>query len=437
MNELVLPVPKTVSATYVVPVPAPMSTVEARQQASRAIEARLTGPLRVLTAEWLAKSEVKIEVEAAGKLPPGLLDKELFGTPQQRVFLARARAFVRFSATQRASLIGIQEWMARGPAAALAADLGAPVLDPKTPQVLTAKDALAALPDTIRTIPASVSDDITISLEFKSSVRIYDVDYLDVIGVMTAGMRRFGLPELRMGPASPDLRDELTALLNGLAFRVWHDLVARAQDTPNAFGLLHLPRFLRVPAEMDIHRRDLDWAAGAPNRGGLSCLIGLRFDPAHGEDSEGWLTVCPPACWDTSWEDFIAHTCHGMFGFEKPRWYYVPEFGALVDALAKAAQVLPKVRSRFLRGDLPPGGRLMVRYDAADADELRWARVESWDDAGHAVIHDVGRELAPGVRLGPLVTIETEHIIDWGIWVDGSGVVEGADTEGAVGQRLS
>jgi hypothetical protein len=147
MNELVLPVPKTVSATYVVPVSAPMSTVEAREQASRAVEARLTGPLRTLTADWLAKSEVRIEVEAAGKPPPGLLDKELFGTPEQRVFLARARAFVRFSATQRASLIGIQEWKARGPAAALAADLGAPA--PRTLAAhitrFTALTALAAL----------------------------------------------------------------------------------------------------------------------------------------------------------------------------------------------------------------------------------------------------------------------------------------------------
>ncbi len=99
MNELVLPVPKTVSATYIVPVPTPMSTVEARQQASRAVGARLTGPLRTLTAEWLAKGVVKVAVEAASPPPPGLLDKELFGTPEQRVLLARARAFVRFSAT--------------------------------------------------------------------------------------------------------------------------------------------------------------------------------------------------------------------------------------------------------------------------------------------------------------------------------------------------
>src|SRR6266851_1007794 len=117
MKELVVPVPETVSATYIVPVPAPMSTVEARRQASKAVNARLTGPLRTLTAKWLAKGAV--EVEPAGTPPPGLLDKPLFGTPEQRDFLARARAFVQFSATQRTSLIGVQEWKARAPAAAL------------------------------------------------------------------------------------------------------------------------------------------------------------------------------------------------------------------------------------------------------------------------------------------------------------------------------
>jgi hypothetical protein len=427
-------VPETVSATYMVPVPAPMSTLEARQQASKAVKARLTGPLRTLTAGWLAKGVVKVGVEAAGP-PPGLLDKPLFGTREQRAFLARTRAFVRFSATQRASLIAMQEWKARGPAAALAVGLGAPVLDPQALQVLTAEDALAALPDTALTIPASIRDDVTIGLAFEPWVRVHNIDHRGVIAVMTDGMRRFGLPELRMGPASPDLGEELTALLNGVAFRIWSDLLARAQDTPNAAGLLDMPRFLRVPAEMDIHRRDLDRAADLPNRGGTCAIIGLRFDPAQSGNAGDWLTVCPPASWDMSWEDFIADTCHAMFGFEKPRWHYIPEFGALLDAMGKAAQTLPEARSRFLRSELPSGGQLMVRYDAADS-ELRWARVESWESAEHAVIRDTGRELTPGVQPGPPVTIETRQIADWGIWVDGRGVIEGACTEGA-GHHLS
>jgi len=379
---------------------------------------------------------VRVEVEPADTPPSGLLDKPLFGTPRQRAFLARARAFVQFSAMQRASLIGMQEWKARSPAAALAVGLGAPVLDPQALQVLTAEEALAGVPDTALAIPASIGDDVTVGLAFKPWVRIHDVDYLGVIAVMTDGMRRFGLPELRMGPASPDLREELATLLNGVAFRIWSDLLARAQDTPNATGLLNLPRFLRVPAEMDIHRRDLDRANGIPNRGGTHTTIGLEVDPAPNENPGSWLTVCPPASWDTSWEDFVADTCRAMFGFEKPRWHYIPEFGALLDAIGKATQTLPEVRSRFLRGDLPPGGRLVVRHETADTEEFRWAKVESWEDAGHAVVRGTGRELTSGVRPGPPVTIETRQIADWGIWVDGRGVIEGAATEG-VGHHLS
>jgi hypothetical protein len=436
MKELVVPVPETVSATYIVPVLAPVSTAEARRQAEKAVEARLTGPLRTLAKTWLAQGAVKVNAGPAGPLPSGLLDKPVFGTPEQRAFLARAQAIVQFSATQRASIVGVQEWKSRGPAGALAADLGAPVLDSQAFQVLSAGEALAALPDTAFAIPASGSDDVTIGLNFKPWVRISDVHHLGVMAVMTDGMRRFGLPELRMGPASPDLREELAALLNGVAFRIWSYLLARAQETPKAVGLLNLPRLLRIPAEIEIHRRDLDNANGVPNRGGNFAIIGLEYDPAPSEELDDWLTVCPPADWETSWEDFVAETCHAMFGFEKPPWHYMPELGALFAALDRAKETLPEARSRFLDGDLPPGGQLMVRYDKAGSDGLWWARVESWEDAGHAIVRDTGQELTPGVRPGPPVTIETRQIADWGIWVDGQGVVEGAGTEG-VGHHLS
>jgi NAD(P)-dependent dehydrogenase (short-subunit alcohol dehydrogenase family) len=84
MKELVLPVPKMVSATYVVPVSTPMGTAEATQRASTAVKTRLTGPLRTLTAEWLAQGVVKIRVEAAGPPPSGWLDRKQFGTPEHR-----------------------------------------------------------------------------------------------------------------------------------------------------------------------------------------------------------------------------------------------------------------------------------------------------------------------------------------------------------------
>ncbi len=108
MTDLILPVPETVSATYAVPVPMPMSTIEARRRAAKAVQASLKGPLRTVAAEWLATDAVKIKAEPTDMPPPpGLLDKPLFGTPEQRAFLSRARAFIRFSATQRTSLVGM------------------------------------------------------------------------------------------------------------------------------------------------------------------------------------------------------------------------------------------------------------------------------------------------------------------------------------------
>lgn len=101
------------------------------------------------------------------QVPPGLLDKPLFGSPGQGASFTHARAFVRFSATQRASLVGMQEWKVRGPAGALAASFGAPVLDMQAAQVLIAEEALAALPGTALTTPSGASDDVTVSLAFK------------------------------------------------------------------------------------------------------------------------------------------------------------------------------------------------------------------------------------------------------------------------------
>jgi hypothetical protein len=34
------------------------------------------------------------------------------------------------------------------------------------------------------------------------------------------------------------------------------------------------------------------------------------------------------------------------------------------------------------------------------------------------------------VRPGPVATIETEQIADWGIWGEGKGVIDGGGTEG-------
>jgi hypothetical protein len=405
MKTLVLPVPESLSASYLIPLSSAVTSVAAQRQVTKAVQARLTGVLRTLALEWIKQGAVSIEV-----------------TAEQTAAFAQAPMFVRVAATHPASLIAMHEWKARGPAGALAATLGTPLLDQQASEVLSAEDALAALPDATM---ADGSADLSISVGLGRWVRFHDEIHHGKVWVMSEGMRRLGLPEFRAGGGAPRLREELTQLLEGVTFLFWSDLLARAQAIPN--GLVGLPPLLQVPAEMHVHRADLDRARGAPNRGGSVATIGLRLDAdARGET---WLTVCPPDYWDMCWEDFVADTCHALFAFEKPSYYYLPEFGKLMQAMDDARRTLPQARSRFADGRLPSRGQLMVRHRLPEK-EFRWARVESWATEDEAIVRGTGRELTPGVRLGPPVPVAANSIVDWAIWVDGAGVVEGGGTEG-------
>jgi len=339
---------------------------------------------------------------------------------EQLMQLAGSPAFARVTATSAASLIVAHEWKARGSAAALPASLGAPLIDAQAREVLTTQEAFASLPDT--KFLGTPSSDLSIDLSLQPWVRLRGFADQDKSWTMSDGMWRFGLPEFRIGGYKPNLREELEKILFGVIFRVWSGLIKDAPAMPNARDLMRLPRSVQIPAEIQIHRKDLDQALGVPNRGGTSATIGLRFDPSP--QGRNWLTVCPPSCWEEEW-DYLADVCHAMFGFEKPAWYYLPHIGALIEA----ARSLPEARRRFNDGELPRGAQLMIRYDTSDDEGFRWARVESWADGDVVVVRDTGTELTPVVKAGRTVPVETERIFDWAIWTDDKGVVEGARTE--------
>ncbi len=421
MKQLHVPVPENLTASYLVPLPTAVTGAEARSRAIEAVEARVSGPIRMLILEWILNDIVTIQVAASPdrivpvpRQPDGL-------TAEQLARLTGARAFAQVTATSAASLIAVHEWTALGPAAALAASLGAPLVDTQAMKVLSAPDALAALPDA--KFSGTPGDDIRVGLSLQPWVSFHGFVCEGTYWAVSEGMRRFGLPEFRVGGCERDLRAELKEILSGVTFRVWSDLVTVAQTTSGATGLVSMPRALSIPAELDIHRKDLDRARGVPSRGGAATTISLRFDPEH--HGRGWLTVCPPSGWDTGWDHFVRDLCHAMFGFEKAPWYYLPDTGALLEAIRS----LPEARRRFNDGELPTGARLMVRYEVADDQPFRWARVESWADDDHAIVSDSGQELSPAVKPGPAIPVEQERIMDWAIWTDGEGVTEGALTE--------
>jgi hypothetical protein len=71
----------------------------------------------------------------------------------------------------------------------------------------------------------------------------------------------------------------------------------------------------------------------------------------------------------------------------------------------------------------------MVRYEVADDQPFRWARVESWADDDHAIVSDSSQELSAAIRPDSAVSVDEGRIMDWAIWTDGKGVTEGGLTE--------
>jgi hypothetical protein len=69
----------------------------------------------------------------------------------------------------------------------------------------------------------------------------------------------------------------------------------------------------------------------------------------------------------------------------------------------------------------------MVRHQTSREDEFRWAQVESWAEEDTAIVFEAGRELSPPVGPGTATPLVADLIFAWATWVDGDGVVDGAD----------
>jgi hypothetical protein len=421
MRLIKIPVPETVTAAYLVPLATAITVTDARLRTVRAVGQHVNGPLRTLILEWIRQGAVDIQVAAASDASLPVPEQGDRGQAKQLAQLSGVPAYALVSAASTASPVAVQEWKARGAAAALAADMGVPLVDARAIDVLAARDALASLPDS--KFSDKSSSDLSIGLTLQPWVRIHAFANLGIYWAVSDGMWRFGLPEIRMGGCERDLREELKEILLGVAFRVWPRLVKDAQATLNATGLVKMPRSVRIPAEMEIHRKDLDQARGTPNRGGASTTISLRFDCAP--EGRRWLTVCPPSWGDANWDYFIANVCHAMFGLRSPSGTT-----CRISALSwRLGDPCRKHAADSTTGNCSQAASSWCgtkRQPMRDSDGLRWSpgQTQTWPS-----FRDIGPELGPLVKPERVIAVETALIFDWAVWADGEGAVEGARTE--------
>jgi hypothetical protein len=412
-DDLVLPVPEVLSATYFVPL-SPTDPAAIVDQTASALREHVPGPLGAAAGKMLEAGVVSAGAVPSSAVPPvpEALQRHL-GVAEELVrTVGSADSFAAFVVSWPPGWPPVHEAVARACAGAFAAETGMPLVDGFTPLVVAPERALGSLPD--------------------AEYQIRLADWVEVSGspgnvglwVTTKGLGRFGLPELQALNVPPQHGGPWSRVMLGLASRLL-DLWLDALRARNGAA------FARVPAEVEIGGDDIAAADGSGTAGGGRVRVRLAFDPASGDHADSFLTVQPPDDHPGSAGEFMSGVCAELFGVREPEVRYIPATQAMRRAVEAARESLPGTRARFLADGLPPGGRLMVKYEIPgdDGSEYPWVYVTSWKDGDKVLgssADDVLRDRT--VRAGRPVVIDAAAIVDWAVWIDGQGIVEGGQT---------
>jgi hypothetical protein len=276
-EDLVLPVPDTLPAMYLVP--ARMPEPLALRTIVAAVEGRVAEPVRRLTTGLLATGAVMVARRLPDELPflhalrPAANDLP----PEQAAAANAAPEYIAFAALLPIRPGPVHEWATRAAAGALAATLGLPVVDAFCQRAFCAEDALASLPG------APELTDVDGGFRLADWVTVHG----DGPVLATHGLGRFGLPELRVSDVPAELRSLWLLALNGVGHRLLELLrceLRRGGDTP----------FVQVPAELTIRRADIGNAYGVDMDGGGALPVRLALDPAVTDQRTSYLTLHAP-----------------------------------------------------------------------------------------------------------------------------------------------
>lgn len=409
-EDLILPVPRLLTATYVVPAALEGDAAQARIIA--AFEGRVAEPLPPVASKLLDAGAARLV--SMDSMPPLPIDFQRYlGVPDELVSRVNSAAkSLAVSVTWTPGWPPMHEWAGRACAAALADDLGVPLVDTFIPQVLTAGKALASLPGA----PPR--------LKLSEWVLVFQSAGDHGLWTTTKGLGRFGLPELQSRNVPPQYGNAWVKLMTGIASRLLNEWTTALRDRGDSSSA-------RVPAVLEVGESDVAAAYSAETVGGGRVPVLLTFDPAPEDGADSFLTIQPPDDVQGSAGEYFAYACSQVFGASERVVAYVPETVAMEQAIQEALETLPAARSRFLEGSIPLRARLMIKFrlQAADGSEYPWAYVNSWKDPATVLgsaASDAIRD--PAVRAGRPIAVNADTIVDWGIWIDGQGIIEGGFT---------
>ncbi|MGI5214039.1 DUF2314 domain-containing protein [Plantactinospora sp. CA-290183] len=411
---LPVPVPESLTATYLVPTTGELETSPARAVA--ALGGRVSGPVHDLARQMLDSPLMSVDTRPISEfphLPPDLLTA--FGASEaQLARLAAATELVVVQASYRPGWPPAHEWAARTVASALAEAAGTDLVDVFALQFLDPAAALRSLPDA------------------EGRVRLIDwvlVPYSSDDGGLwftTKGLRRFGLLELQAQGVPAHLTRAWGAVMTGVArrlLRAWTDELTDSE----------VPAFVQLPVLTSVTGHDIAVAYGNPQQHDTTkpAALRLELDPATDPDADSFLTLLPPAGHPGPAGRYFAAVCAALFGATQSDVRYARPDDAMATAITTARDGLPGIRERFLAGTLPGGVQLLVKYGLPtdEGPEFVWAGVTSWATPERIVGASASDAAAdPAVRIGQPVVVDVVDVVDWAL-LDGGGVIEGGWTQ--------
>ena len=421
-EDLILPVPKILSAVYLVPVA--LSAQAAKDRVTAELSARMTGPVGVAARMMLDAGALSLEAVPSSSLPalPGQLQASLGIAPELVSVVTGATEFVVVQALSVPGWPPMHEWAGRACAAVLAAHAGVPLVDTGTPGVLAADAALRSLPgDGGR-------------FRLADWMLVFQSPGSGGLWTTTMGLGRFGLPELQVRNVPPQLGKAWARVLTGLASRVLGAWLNALRDRAE-------PAFAQLPAVLEVSQADIARAllipGDVPVAGGKAATVRLTSDPSPQESVGNFLSVHPPDDYPASAGEYLTGVCTALFGSHELQVMHLAPSDEMEQAMRAAREALPAVRARYLAGDLPPQAQLMIKHEisAPGQAEYPWAYVTSWADPARVLGNSAGdATLDPGIRAGRPIVVDAGTIIDWAIWIDGEGIVEGGQTN-VIAQR--
>jgi hypothetical protein len=280
-EDLILPVPDALPAMYLVPAAMPGPAADRITRA--AVAARIAEPLRSLTVRLLDSSVLLTAPRLATELPSMWPLRSAPGDmPAAQARKARdATELIAFAALLPPCPGPVHEWVTRAAAAAFAAELSVPVVDGYLRRACTASAALASLPGAPEL--AGIG----------GGFRLADwllVQY-DKRCLMTRGLGRFGLPELKVDEVPPELRAPWVLALSGLGHRLLELLRHELRRGSAAGGET---AFVQVPAGLTISRTDIGLAYGCDLGGDDVLPVRLSLDPAITDQQDSYLRLDAP-----------------------------------------------------------------------------------------------------------------------------------------------